>query len=96
MRPLSFASAIPGAAGSAYVAHPNALDPHREVAEIDANGGEKGYEIAASAGAESVGIIVSDPSAFNHRALNVYFTSADNTVVADWLGDWTLVLGVVS
>ena len=56
-----------------------------------------GYEAPLGPGTgDCVGILVTDPSAFNNRTLNVYFTGAGSAPLADFQGDWVLVLGVAS
>lgn len=76
------------------VQHPRSWDSRTKGAS-DLLAAWLGYEAPVGQGTgDTVGILVSDPSLFNNRTLNVYFTGADNAALADFAGDWTLVLGV--
>lgn len=57
----------------------------------------KGYDYqCGSATVDSIGVPVTDPNLFQNNNLNVYFKTSDNAALADFAGDWVLVLNVVA
>jgi hypothetical protein len=44
----------------------------------------------------AVGIPILNPTQFQNQPINIYFKKTDGTALADFAGDWVLVLNVVS